>query len=79
MKPRTVTRVVEEAAPPKIQPIAVGPEDAAEALHIGLCTMRRLLLNGDVRGIRVGRNWSIPVAELHRFCESFAGKEIEAA
>lgn len=79
MKPRTVTRVVEEAAPPRIPPVAVGVQDGAEALHIGINTMRKLLDEGKVKGIKVGRIWVIPVSELHVFASTFAGKAISAA
>lgn len=78
-KPKTITRLVEEAAPPKIPPVALAVEDAAEALHIGQNTMRKLLDDGQIKGIQIGRCWIVPVAELHSFVAAFAGKKLDAA
>jgi excisionase family DNA binding protein len=41
--------------------------DAADALGVGRTTLYRLIDNGDIRVLRIGRAVRIPVEELHAF------------
>lgn len=42
------------------------PEEAAEALGVGVGTVYRKLQSGDLAGFQLGRQWRIPPAELEK-------------
>ena len=65
------------AAPP---PLCVTPAEAAQQLHIGRTQMYRMLKNGEVPSVRVGRKILIPIKELeawlHRAANCSCKKEV---
>jgi len=45
---------------------AVSPQRAAVLLSVGASTILRLIRNGKLRAIRVGRQWRIKLADLQK-------------
>jgi excisionase family DNA binding protein len=64
-------RVIDETSPvvPKgaVQPLAVSPRKAAAYLDVGHDAIYRLIGQGRLRSVKLGRRRLIPVAELERF------------
>ncbi len=47
--------------------LLITPEEAAEMLGIGMNTMYKLLGNGQIRAMRIGRFWKIPKRAIQEF------------
>jgi excisionase family DNA binding protein len=54
--------------------VAMTPEAAAEYLQLHLDTVRRLLRQGKLPGVKVGRQWRISKASLDKYLHG-GGKE----
>ncbi len=52
---------------PPVQPLAVSPRVAARYLDVGHDAIYRLLGEGRLRSVKLGRRRLIPVVELERF------------
>lgn len=46
---------------------ALTPVEAAERLHLHLRTVQRLISNGSLRAVRVGRVWRVPLQAVEEF------------
>ncbi len=46
---------------------ALTPAEVAERLHLHLRTVQRLIANGSLRAIRVGRVWRVPLQAVEEF------------
>ncbi len=54
-------------ASPPVRPLAVSPREAARYLDVGHDAIYRLLGEGRLRSVKLGRRRLIPVVELERF------------
>ena len=54
---------------PTDEPIAVSIAEAAARLGIHRQTLRAAIERGDVRAVRVGRRWLIPIAAIDELLE----------
>lgn len=48
-------------------PVVLSPAEVMDILGIGKNTVYRLLTDGTLKGVRVGRNWKIPLQALDEF------------
>jgi excisionase family DNA binding protein len=46
---------------------AITTADAAQRLHLHLRTVQRLIRRGELRAVRVGRVWRVPLAALDEY------------
>ena len=67
MKPRTVTRVVEESAPPRLPPLAVLPDEAATMLSISRSLMYQLLSDKLIKSVKIHSKTVVPVECLQEY------------
>jgi excisionase family DNA binding protein len=58
----------------ELHPLALCVEDAAEVLGIGRTLVFRLLRDGDLKAVRIGRRTLIPVRELEAFLARLGGE-----
>jgi excisionase family DNA binding protein len=58
---------VTTTASPPVRPLAVSPRVAARYLDVGHDAIYRLLGEGRLRSVKLGRRRLIPVVELERF------------
>ena len=59
-------------ATPSLRSLAVAPRRAAEILEVGHDLIYRLLYEGRIRSVKIGRRRLIPVTELQRFLDEEA-------
>ena len=50
--------------------LAFSPDDAARRLGLGHTTIYRLIREGQIRSVKVGRRRLLPLAEIHKFLEA---------
>ncbi|MDD2212186.1 MAG: helix-turn-helix domain-containing protein [Syntrophomonadaceae bacterium] len=55
-------------------PLAIGPAKTANWLGIAEGTVRTMLRNGELPGIKLGKRWLIPVKALEAWVEKQAGE-----
>jgi excisionase family DNA binding protein len=69
--PFNVIRSTQMSVQTRETPKVLTTEEFADALRVRTETVRRHLLSGDIRGVRIGSGpkapWRIPVSELRRF------------
>lgn len=53
------------------------PEEAAEALRIGLNQCYKILNDHSLKAYRVGRSWRIPQSSIHDYIQNQLTKEIK--
>lgn len=58
-----LARIEERMAP---EPTCLRYADAAQRLGVSLTTLKRMVVAGEVRTVRVGRVSMVPLAEIHR-------------
>ncbi len=56
--------------PAKIQPLAVGAEEARRIINMGRNQFYAMLKSGEIRAKRVGKKWLVPISELERWLAS---------
>ena len=58
------------ASPASPDALLLAKPDAAKRLGIGLTTLQKLLVAGEIRQVHIGRRALIPDAELQRYAAS---------
>lgn len=61
------------------EPLLVSVRDAATLLGVGRDATYRLIHEGQIRTIRIGRKILVPRSELVEFCERTAERQQEAS
>jgi excisionase family DNA binding protein len=77
---RTIEIPVEEE--PRLPPLAVSPEEAAELIHVGRTVFYELINAGKIKWVCIGkRKHIVAVKELERFLadEAVAGTDLPLA
>jgi excisionase family DNA binding protein len=69
--------MTKQVPPPRLEPVAVGVEQAARMLAIPRTAVFRLLRAGALKSMKIGRRRVIRVEELHRFAAA-AEREVAA-
>ena len=59
---------------PSDEPIAVSIAEAAARLGIHRQTLRAAIERGDLRAVRIGRRWLVPVAAIDELLEAHRGR-----
>jgi len=58
------------------EPLLVDAEGAARVLGVGRTTVYKLIADGDLRGVKIGRSRRFPLTELQALVERL--REVEA-
>jgi len=55
--------------PPVLHPLSVGVADAAKALGVSKSFLYKLVAEGKLKTIHIGKRHIVPVSEMHAFLE----------
>jgi excisionase family DNA binding protein len=61
------------------EPLALSIEQVAMQVQVHTNTIRRMLLAGSIKGVRIGRTWRIPRSEVLRICGEPAEENVREA
>ncbi|MEK6206944.1 MAG: helix-turn-helix domain-containing protein [Chloroflexota bacterium] len=64
---RPAPEAVRQREPPRVAPLLLKPEEAADALGIGRTRVYQLMREGELRSLKIGKSRRIPVAALEAF------------
>jgi excisionase family DNA binding protein len=59
--------------------VLLSPEEVAEALHIGRCTVYDLIRTNQLQSFKIGKLRRIPVDAVHKFIKRMAEENGDAA
>ena len=59
--------------------VLLTPEEVAEALHVGRCTVYDLLRTNQIQSFKIGKLRRIPVDAVHEFIKRMAEENGDAA
>ena len=64
---------------PAMERVLLTPEEVAEALHVGRCTVYDLLRTNQLQSFKIGKLRRIPVDAVHEFIKRMAEENGDAA
>jgi excisionase family DNA binding protein len=59
--------------------VLLTPEEVAEALHVGRCTVYDLIRTNQLQSLKIGKLRRIPVDAVHEFVKRMADENGDAA
>ncbi len=59
--------------------VLLTPEEVAEALHVGRCTVYDLIRTNQLQSFKIGKLRRIPVDAVHEFIKRMADEDGDAA
>lgn len=62
-----------------MNPVLLTPEEAAQALRIGRCTVYELIRTRQLQSCKIGKSRRIPVQAVHDFAQRMIEQEENAA